>query len=83
MIIIIISVYISFKLEDKNPFDMKQKSPIHLAAENGCVEVIECFIEILEDKNPANANGWTPLHSAVEKGHVECVRILLEEPEVL
>ena len=56
---------------------------MHLAAENGCHEVIECFMEILEDKNPANAHGWTPLHSAADKGHFQCVQIILQESEVL
>ena len=69
-------------MEDKNPTDMKQETPMHIAAENGYHEVIEIFLEILNDKNPPNANGWTPLHFAANKGHSECVRVILEEPEV-
>ena len=70
------------QMEDKNPTDMKQETPMHIAAENGYHEVIEIFLEILTDKNPPNANGWTPLHFAANKGHSECVRVILEEPEV-
>ena len=67
---------------DKNPSDMKQETPMHIAAENGYHEVIEIFLEILDDKNPPNANGWTPLHFAANRGHTECVRVLLEDTEV-
>ena len=70
------------QIDDKNPTDMKQETPMHIAAENGYHEVIEIFLEILNDKNPPNANGWTPLHFAANKGHSECVRVILEEPEV-
>ena len=47
---------------------------LHVAAQNGHLEVCQLIITNVEDKNPTNNHGLTPLHAAAEKGHLEIPR---------
>ena len=52
------------RAEDKNPKDNFGFTPLHLAAENGHLELCQLIIENVQDKNPKNS--WdkiTPLQN--------------------
>ena len=70
---------------DKNPtvdpvglYSYKHtKTLIHLAAENGEIELFKLIVPHIEVKNPGNAYGWNPLHFAAKKGHIEICQLIL------
>ena len=39
------------KIKDKNPADLKGRTPLHIAAKNGYLAVCELILDELEDKN--------------------------------
>jgi ankyrin repeat protein len=48
--------------------------PIHIATENGYVDIIKILID---DKNNISAYGSTPLHLAIQDDQFECARVLI------
>ena len=65
---------------------MKQETPMHIAAENGCLDICELILKNpdVKDKNPRLGNNWvrdlkgeTPLHLAATEGHATLVEVLL------
>ena len=52
--------------------------PLHIAAQNGRVEVVRVLLEHGTDANAPNKTQSTPLHVAAQQGEVEVVRVLLE-----
>jgi hypothetical protein len=63
---------------DKDKADANGYSPLHIACENGHIEVVRLLVEAGADKDKAMANGYTPLFIACQNGHVEVVRLLVE-----
>lgn len=55
----------------------KGVSPVHLAAERGCLTLIEIFREKKADFHIPNIDGETPLYLAVKNKHVETAKHLL------
>ncbi len=55
----------------------KGVSPVHLAAERGCLTLIEIFREKKADFHTPNFKGETPLYLAVKNKHVETAKNLL------
>jgi len=55
-------------------------TPLHLAAEEGHVEVAQILLESCStsDLEVKNAHGNTPLQLAAEEGHVKVVQLLLD-----
>jgi hypothetical protein len=53
-------------------------TPLHVAAENGRVEIAELLISSGADVNARTKYGSTPLHEAARRGHADVVRLLLE-----
>ena len=43
-------------------------TPLHYAAQYGCVRIVEILLQAGADKNAANEHGWTPLHYAARYG---------------
>ena len=39
------------KIKDKNPADLKGRTPLHIAAKNGYLAVCELILDELEDEN--------------------------------
>ena len=39
------------KIKDKNPADLKGRTPLHIAAKNGYLAVCELILDELEDRN--------------------------------
>jgi ankyrin repeat protein len=55
------------KLINKNPVGGRYGgTPLHFAAEEGHMEVINCILYKVENKNPQDSNGTTPLHNLVK-----------------
>lgn len=65
-----------------NPYvktaDYHGNKPLHIAAIQGCPEIVKSLIEAKADINIKNRFGETPLMLAVSEGRVEVVRLLLE-----
>ena len=66
----------------KNPADNWGKTPLHMAAENGHIDVYSLICETANNKNPPDEEKVTPLHLAAEKGLLlMCRAILTYVPE--
>ena len=66
----------------KNPADKSGKTPLHMAAENGHLDVYSLICENANHKNPPDLERVTPLHLAAEKGLLlMCRSILTYVPE--
>ncbi|HUV29656.1 MAG TPA: ankyrin repeat domain-containing protein [Acidobacteriota bacterium] len=71
------------KLVQENPqlvtaTDDQGYSPLHKAAYNNHLNVVEYLISQGADVNSASGSGSTPLHGAAYYGHPEIVRVLLD-----
>ena len=75
--------------EDDSEFDEKPHplTPIHLAASNGHLKIVELFMETMDNKNPGilHIGGFdgdvvckTPLHLAAENGHQGICELILQ-----
>ncbi|XP_078583018.1 uncharacterized protein LOC144865869 [Branchiostoma floridae x Branchiostoma japonicum] len=54
-----------------------QRTPLHLAAENGHHETMSALLTAGADFNVQDSQQWTPLHDAAENGHHRTVSALL------
>ncbi|KAJ7977476.1 putative Ankyrin repeat family protein [Quillaja saponaria] len=62
---------------DMNLADSDGRTPIHVAAVQGHVKVIEFCLSIGGNPDTVDRKGWTPLHYAASEGYLEAVRCLL------
>ena len=53
-------------------------TPLHNAAGNGHLPIVQHICSLLNDKNPKDAIGFTPLHNAAYRGHLEVVKYLIQ-----
>ena len=59
--------------------DEFDKTPLHVAAENGHNEVVKHLVKKGADVNAKDEDNWTPIHYAVMNGHNEVVQLLIEK----
>ncbi|KAK4357318.1 hypothetical protein RND71_022928 [Anisodus tanguticus] len=62
---------------DLNSIDSQGRTPLHIAAIHGHVEVIQFLVSVGSDPDMKDSQGWTPLHFAAHQGHVEAVVFLV------
>ena len=58
--------------------DQDKNTPLHIAATNGRLEIVQLIIQNAVEKNPVNDFGNTPLHLAATHGHLEASRVILK-----
>ena len=56
-------------------------TPMHLAAENGHLELVQLIQYKTDVVNPANGKGWSVLHSAALNGQLEIIQEISKELE--
>ena len=69
-------------LEDKNPKDANDFTPLHLGAHFGHLEIVKYLVQHVKDKHPKSGVYWgqkTPLDWAKENGHSKIVKFLTSE----
>jgi len=54
-------------------------APLHLAAQNGHLSVVEYLVNQKADKNAKDNEGMTPLHRAAANGHHSVVEYLVNQ----
>jgi ankyrin repeat protein len=54
-------------------------TPLHLAAQNGHLDVVEFLVEQQAEVNAKETDGWTPLYLAAHNGHFDVVKFLVEQ----
>ena len=67
-------------LKNKNPkgSTSSEKTPLHLSAANGYLDICILIIESIEDdKNPEDSAGNTPLHYAASAGYFWICKFIL------
>ena len=54
-------------------------TPLHLAAQNGQIKVVQLILMNVEIKNPKAEEllDWTPLHLAAQHGHYHICKLLM------
>ena len=71
------------KLPNPNPGqnsndELSGKTPLHMAAQLGHLQIVQHICSRLVDKNPKDSNGVTPLHTAAIHGQLEVVKYLVQ-----
>ncbi|KAM1395506.1 hypothetical protein ACFX15_030572 [Malus domestica] len=62
---------------DVNCVDPDGRTPIHIAAAHGHVQMLKYCISVGGNAEVSDSKGWNPLHCAAEKGHLEAAKCLL------
>ena len=66
---------------DPNAIDKDNKTPLHFAAENGCLNIVRLLVESSKDVksyvNSTNSNQDTALHLAAREGKCEVLKVLI------
>ena len=69
---------ISEKSGDRNPkFGLRNRTALHLAAQEGQLEICKFIIESTEDKNPRSDKGITPFYVAAQFGHFKVCKFIM------
>ena len=63
---------------DTDKAEQHGATPLHIAAQEGQLEVVRLLLEANADNEKAEQNGATPLYIAAQDGQLEVVRLLLE-----
>ena len=52
------------------------RTPLHMAANQGNLDIVKIIANSIANKNPKDVHGVTPLHLAAGRGHLEVVKYL-------
>ncbi len=63
---------------DVNAIWHEHMTPLHMAADTGCLEAVKILIEKGADVNSKTVNGTIPLHKAASHGDIEIAKTLIE-----
>ena len=58
--------------------DRQGQTPLYIACDSGCLEIVQCLIHAAADVNQNNHKGDTPLLIAAQQSHLMVVRCLLD-----
>src|SRR6267142_1184259 len=72
----IVKVLVTEQLQDVN--SRRFSTPLHLASQQGHVEVAHFLVENGADATARDKSGQTPLHEASKGGHIELAQFLVE-----
>ena len=61
----------------KNPRDFIGRTPLHLAAKKGHLEVVKCLASVVDHVNAKDFDGMTPMRNASIEGHTDIVNYLI------
>ena len=65
--------------------DITGTTPIHMAAEEGAVEVVKFLAPLANNLNATNSVGWSAMHYAAVWGKIEIIKFLaplIDEPNI-
>ena len=62
---------------NKNPKDFVGRTPLHLAAKKGHIEVVKCLASVVDQVNAKDFDGMTPMRNASVEGHTDIVNYLI------
>jgi ankyrin repeat protein len=69
--------------QNVNIFDSSQRTPLHYAASQNSLEVVQNLLQrSTVDVNAPDMDGLTPLHHASSKGHADAVKNLLQHHSI-
>merc|ERR1711974_499903 len=55
------------------------KTPLHVAAHKGYVEICQLILDNVEEKNPLGIHNNTPLHYAASGGHYDVYKLIMDQ----
>ena len=58
---------------------INDETPLHIAARNGHMDVVQLLIDTGADPKRADRDGWTPLKLAAEHGHEDVLEFFLDK----
>ena len=65
-------------MTNKNPVRIDKRTPLHIAVENGHIEIVKYIMDVIDDKNQNDLKGQTPMHLAVQKGDYEIFKVIID-----
>jgi ankyrin repeat protein len=69
--------------EDVNAKCYDDRTPLHVASQEGHVDAVHVLLDHGAYVNPQDNTNWMPLHFASSEGHLEVVQLLLEHEATL
>ena len=64
--------------KDVNVRDVREQTPLHLAASEGMLPVVKKLLKKKADINAQDSKGWTPLHCSTNEQHFSISQFLLQ-----
>ncbi|XP_073968963.1 myosin phosphatase targeting subunit 75D isoform X2 [Rhodnius prolixus] len=65
-------------LDMEVPLDFQLATPLHIAAANGYLRVVEFLLDHHVSTDVKDIDGWQPVHAAACWGHIEAVELLVQ-----